>query len=200
MLHELSQSTVRRLGRRALHQGVAGAVVLALSLIMTASLPAASVASGPPMSCRMSVDDGSARPSLLDLDIFSFKMGFRSPPGPPGPPRPPTVSDLTVTKPIDGASADLMRLCCHGMSIPSTVLTCRKAGEKQVEYLKISMAEVVINSYQIQGASGDTLPSETLSLEFTEIHFDYKPQKKDGEGAASVGWDCAGFPECTRMP
>jgi type VI secretion system secreted protein Hcp len=68
----------------------------------------------------------------------------------------------------------------------------RKAGEKPVEFLKITMNEVFISSFQTAGSgSGDSLVQEHVSLNFAKVKVEYTPQKQDGTGGATMdaGWN-----------
>src|ERR1700748_2672112 len=52
------------------------------------------------------------------------------------------VQDLSFTKYIDKTTPDLLLSSCNGKHFASALLTVRKAGEKPLEYLKITMTEV----------------------------------------------------------
>ena len=56
------------------------------------------------------------------------------------------VQDLSFTKYVDKSTPDLMLASCNGKHYGSALLTVRKAGEKPLEYLKITMTEVLITS------------------------------------------------------
>jgi type VI secretion system secreted protein Hcp len=89
--------------------------------------------------------------------------------------------DLTFIKKIDKSSPVLMVGCATGQHYKSAVLTVRKPGTGQQEYLKISMDEVFISSYQVNGAgSGSIVPAEHVTLNFAKLEMSYKEQKADG--------------------
>jgi type VI secretion system secreted protein Hcp len=76
--------------------------------------------------------------------------------------------------------------------LKSAILTARKAGKDQQEYLKITLSDVLVSSYQHLGAkSGDT--SEAITFAFAKIEKEYKEQKADGTlgGAVKAGWHLA---------
>src|ERR1700752_1517468 len=54
------------------------------------------------------------------------------------------VQDLSFTKHIDKSSPDLMLACANGKHFDQAVLTVRKAGENPLEYLKITMDELMV--------------------------------------------------------
>src|SRR4029453_7230661 len=56
------------------------------------------------------------------------------------------VQDLSFTKYIDKSSTDLMLSCCPGKHHESATLIVRKAGDKPLEYVTITMTEVMITA------------------------------------------------------
>lgn len=101
------------------------------------------------------------------------------------------VQDMSITKYLDKATTVLMQKCCSGKHFTSAVLTCRKAGEKPVTYLKITMEEVLVSSVSEGGSGGDDRQTENITLNFAKVKVEYTPQKADGTaGAASeLGFD-----------
>jgi type VI secretion system secreted protein Hcp len=100
--------------------------------------------------------------------------------------------DLTLTKKTDKSSSVLAQKCCSGDHFTKGVLTARKAGGQQQEYLKVTLDTIFITSYNINGAEGTGGTSnETISMAIGKIGIDYSPQKSDGSLAAAVhgGWD-----------
>ncbi len=90
------------------------------------------------------------------------------------------------------ASPKLFLACANGEHIKKAVLTCRKAGKEQQEYLKVTISDFLVSSYQTGGAAASSiLPSDQVSLNFTKIEFEYKAQKPDGtlEGPTKAGWN-----------
>jgi type VI secretion system secreted protein Hcp len=70
------------------------------------------------------------------------------------------------------------------------VLTVRKAGGKQEEFYKIALSNILVSSITNSGMNGG-VPTETLSLNFEEIKFDYKEQGDQGTlgGVVKFGWN-----------
>lgn len=104
------------------------------------------------------------------------------------------IHDFHFVKIFDKASSNLFQRVANGEHIPTATLSCRKSTGTggQQDYLIVKMTDVVISSYTCGGSSGGSpIPSESISLNFTKIEFDYKPQKSDGSLGASVkgGWD-----------
>jgi type VI secretion system secreted protein Hcp len=74
-----------------------------------------------------------------------------------------------------------MLACATGEHIKKAVLTCRKAGKEQQEFLKIEFDDLLVASYQTGGSGhSDIVPSDQVALNFAKIHIEYKEQKADG--------------------
>jgi type VI secretion system secreted protein Hcp len=104
------------------------------------------------------------------------------------------VHDLTFTKVLDKASPLLFQMCCSGKPITKALLVCRKAGGTPLEYVKITMNQAIVTSVTPGGDKGSDFISETVTINFASMNYEYVPQKADGSGDASVvkGWDIAG--------
>jgi type VI secretion system secreted protein Hcp len=102
------------------------------------------------------------------------------------------MNDFNFTMTVNKSSPKLMLACATGDHIKKAVLTCRKAGKEQQEYLKITFTEVLVSSYQVGGAAqSDQLPTDSVSLNFAKIEYEYHAQKPDGslEGAIKNSYD-----------
>jgi type VI secretion system secreted protein Hcp len=71
-----------------------------------------------------------------------------------------------------------MTKCATGEHIKEGTLVSRKAGKGQQEYLIIKMNDILITSVQPSGSSEH--PMESVSMNFSKIILEYKPQKEDG--------------------
>lgn len=102
------------------------------------------------------------------------------------------MQDFHFTMKINKATPELMLACATGKHIKEATLTCRKAGTEQQEFLKIKFSDMLVSSYQTGGSSGgDVIPTEQVSLNFSKIEYEYKPQKPDGtlDGPVKAGYD-----------
>jgi len=100
--------------------------------------------------------------------------------------------DIHFTAHTNKASPKLMLACASGEHIKKGVLICRKAGKDQQEYLKITLTDVLVSSYQTGGSGhSEVLPVDQFSLNFAKIEKEYKPQKADGslDSPIKAGWD-----------
>jgi type VI secretion system secreted protein Hcp len=102
-----------------------------------------------------------------------------------------SVQDISFTKYIDKSSMNLIVACCNGKHYPEAKLTVRKAGEKPLEYLTITMKDVLISAVSTGGSGGEDRLTENVTLNFGQFIAEYKPQKPDGSGDAGVfaKWD-----------
>jgi type VI secretion system secreted protein Hcp len=100
-----------------------------------------------------------------------------------------SMQDFHFTMHINKATPKLLLACASGEHIKKAVLTCRKAGKDQQEFLKVTFTDLLVSSYNT-GGSAD-IPMEQISLNFAKIEFEYKEQKPDGTlgGAVKAGYD-----------
>ena len=101
--------------------------------------------------------------------------------------------DMHFTKRTDLASAKLFEACCKGTHIAKAVVTLRKqAGDDPLEYLLITLSDILVSSYQDSGhEGGGNDGSESFSLNFSKIEYAYKQQGAKGAGAgnSAMVWD-----------
>ena len=104
-----------------------------------------------------------------------------------------SINDLTLTKYIDKSTTNLFLSCCNGKHYKDAKLTVRKAGEKPVEYLKITMTDVLVTNVSQGGSGGEDRLVENVSLNFAKVKVEYTGQKQDGSADATMdaGWDLA---------
>ncbi len=100
-----------------------------------------------------------------------------------------SMQDFHFTMLMNKASPKLMRACAAGDHIKEAKLICRKAGGEQLEYLHITLSDLLVSSYQTGGSSGSgVLPIDQVSLNFTKIKVEYKEQNETGKlGGGIVG-------------
>jgi len=103
------------------------------------------------------------------------------------------VQDMSFTKYVDKSSTNLMMACCDGTHFKEALLTVRKAGKTPLEYVKITMKEVIVSSVSTGGSGGEDRLTENVSLNFAEVKVEYTPQKPDGTGDAvkDITWKIA---------
>jgi type VI secretion system secreted protein Hcp len=104
------------------------------------------------------------------------------------------VQDLTFTHNVDAASPNLVKACCTGEHFDTATLTMRKAGGTALEYVTLTLTEVIISSVSMGGSGGEDLLSENVSLNFAKFKYSYQPQDAKGAkkgGAIEASYDIA---------
>ena len=92
----------------------------------------------------------------------------------------------------DKASPVLAKSCAAGKHFADAVITCRKAGEGQQDFLKVTLKQVLVTSVAPSANSGGDI-SESVAMSYADIEFEYKPQDDKGAlgGAVKFGWNVA---------
>ena len=99
-----------------------------------------------------------------------------------------SISELTVTKRADKASTAIMASLRNNEIIKKATLTVRKAGERPLEYLKITLekARIVSLSTSCSGADGGPEVTEQVAFAFKKFTVEYIPQGTDGLAQGST--------------
>ncbi|MDK3026259.1 Hcp family type VI secretion system effector [Cupriavidus taiwanensis] len=109
-----------------------------------------------------------------------------------------TVSDLSFEHFIDRASPNLMKYCLTGKHINEAVLVVRKAGGNPLEYLKLTMTDVIVTRVSPKGSVEDEVRMrEKVALSFSRVKQEYVVQNAQGGsgGAVTAGYDIKGNKE-----
>lgn len=102
------------------------------------------------------------------------------------------VSDMTISHYVDAASPNLILACCTGTHYDSATLTMRKAGGSALDYLTITLTDIIVTSVSVAGATGGDLVMENFTLNFAKFKYSYQPQDNKGAkkgGAIEVTYD-----------
>ncbi len=104
-----------------------------------------------------------------------------------------SFQDISFTKYVDSASHALMNALAKGTHLTECVLTVRKAGAGQQNYIVITMKEVIVTSVSTGGSGGEDRLTENVTLNFAEVSFAYTPQDGKGtvSGAKTFTWNIA---------
>lgn len=103
-----------------------------------------------------------------------------------------SMQDFHFVMKVNKASPKLLLACASGEHIKKAVLTCRKAGKEAQEFLKMTLTDLLVSSFQTGGSGhGDIVPTDQISLNYSKIEYEYKAQKPDGslDGPVKAGWD-----------
>jgi type VI secretion system secreted protein Hcp len=90
------------------------------------------------------------------------------------------VHNISVAMRNGKTTPILLQACASGRKFSSAIITGRKAGGKQEEYVKIKMEEVIIANVNLHAASGDSAPVADMVLNFTKIEWEVKTQDDRG--------------------
>ena len=127
-----------------------------------------------------------------EIDVVAFSWGVARP-GSPAPGRggagKAIFEDLLVVARTSKASPKLWQACATGQHLKSAVLVCRKAGKAPVEFLKVTLEDVIITSYEIEG--DDELPLDQVALAFAKIQTEFVSVDAKGTAQSPIrtGWD-----------
>lgn len=102
------------------------------------------------------------------------------------------ISSMSLQKQVDLASAKLFQQCCAGKHFDEATMVCREAGgDTPVEYWTIKFKQVFVDSISWGAASGGGKPSESISISFAQVTFDYYSQDEKGAKKDKVtgGWN-----------
>ena len=103
-----------------------------------------------------------------------------------------SMQDFHFVMKVNKATPKLILACASGQHIKDAVLTCRKAGGEQEEFLKYTFTDLLISSYQTGGSGGSNIiPTEQISFNYAKMEVEYKEQQAEGTlgGAIKSGWD-----------
>src|SRR5262249_13978585 len=91
------------------------------------------------------------------------------------------MEDFRFTMHVNKASPRLFLACATGEHIKQAVLTGRKAGNGQQDYVKVTFTDVLVSSCQTNGdGQAGSLPVDQVSLNFAGLEFEYKVQQANG--------------------
>ena len=125
-----------------------------------------------------------------EIEVHSFSWGLSNPAsgapaGGGGGAGKATFQDLVIVHNIDKATPSLMLACATGKHLPDAIITHRRSGKSQHEYLIVKLNDVLVTSVTHAGTSTDPA-METISLTFAKVHLEYRPQKADGSLDAGI--------------
>lgn len=128
-----------------------------------------------------------------EIDVLAFSWGVsqaKAPSGGGGGAGKAVFDDLLVVARTSKASPLLWLACASGKHVKSAVLTCRRAGKSPVEFLKITLSDVVVSSYELDG-SDEEPPLDQIGLAYAKIETQYTPVDATGKSQppAKAAWD-----------
>ena len=100
------------------------------------------------------------------------------------------IEDLHVVMKMNKASPLLLLACATGQHLKQAILTARKAGKVQLEFLVFKFTDLLVSSYHT-GGNTDIEPTDQVAFNFARIEVTYRPQKPAGspDTPVTAGWD-----------
>lgn len=133
-----------------------------------------------------------------EIDVESFSWGATAPVGTaPGGTGGATgkvsVQDFSFTAPVSKASPKLFLACAQRQNIKTALLSLRRSGGQQADFLKITLSGVTVTGYTQTAhneADGGN-PGDVVTLNFGKIQVSYSAQRADGtlDAPVTVDWD-----------
>jgi type VI secretion system secreted protein Hcp len=124
------------------------------------------------------------------IEVQSYQWAA-PPPAAPHAPSPAGVAvggpgRLSLVKRVDKASPLLSKAAAAGKVVPVVLVDVPKGtAPGSAPYLRYELKNVMVSSYSVSGqGSGDPVPTESLSLNFTKIEYKYGEQKGPAKGFA----------------
>ena len=133
-------------------------------------------------------------PNWIEIDAYAFGIA-QGGSALMLPAEKPALQDIAVVKKLDKSTPLLFLTCATGEHIPEATLTARKAGDKQQDYLIITLSDLIISGVAPNLSSSgdpeaDPQSSEQLSLNFSKIEVKYLFQDASGGTTEfKSGWD-----------
>ena len=128
----------------------------------------------------------------IDVESFSFGASNQgSPGGGGGGAGKVSFNDFSFTTRANKASPKLFLACASGQHIKTALLTVRKAGGQQQDFLKVTLSDVTVSGYHESAVDTANIPADQVTMNFAKIHVSYGGQRPAGTPDAPVtaGWD-----------
>lgn len=92
-----------------------------------------------------------------------------------------TFNDLTVSKYVDSASPALVSAVSTGKTFKNLTLTVRRGGNLPIDYLTLTLTDVLVTGMSIENSAGEDSVIETIKFNYGTYAYSYVPvSKKDG--------------------
>lgn len=102
-----------------------------------------------------------------------------------------SFNDLMVETFMDKAAPAVLKYCANGRHLPKVEISVCKAGGTQIEYLRITLSEVLVTSV-LQGADkGSEAVKVSYAFQAAKVRKQYWEQTDQGTkgGESILGWD-----------
>jgi type VI secretion system secreted protein Hcp len=100
-----------------------------------------------------------------------------------------SISDFSIMKVTDSASANLFLACCNGGHYDKAHVVLRRASGDAAStgtvYLQYDFFEVFVDNIQWSGSTGGSdTPTESISFSFGAMQVTYSPQQATGDASS----------------
>ncbi|ADP10156.1 Virulence factor for secretion apparatus (Hemolysin-coregulated protein) [Erwinia sp. Ejp617] len=135
------------------------------------------------------------------IDVTSFSWGATQPGnmsvGGGGGAGKVNFSDLNINAKIDKAATALLKNCASGKHIGKVEVSVCKAGGKQMEYIRITLEDVLVTNVSFSGGGSAETLGVTYAFQAAKVQQEYWEQSTTGgKGAGTkVGWNIKGNQE-----
>jgi type VI protein secretion system component Hcp len=85
------------------------------------------------------------------------------------------MQDVSIVKDVDRASPNLAAKCSSGEHISEVKIEFPPSAQGSQEYLVVTMTNVVIDNISPQSSTGVDRPTESVTLAFETIGWEYRP-------------------------
>jgi type VI secretion system secreted protein Hcp len=132
-----------------------------------------------------------------EIDVLAWSWGLSqetsSPTGGGGGAGRVKIENISIEKLVDLASPLLLSFGAAGKHITDGTLTTRKAGKASTDFLVFKMTDVIVTSVHIAATTDANQSTESITLSFGKVEFDYRATKPDGSlgPEKSFKWDVA---------
>lgn len=129
-----------------------------------------------------------------EIDIVSWSWGMSAPTSVAGQRKArAAIHQLFIRKRIDSASTALMAAAANNEKLKTAVLTARRAGGGQIDFLRVTLRNAYLTSIEVSGEGGEggTGTLEDLKLSFENIRVEYIPQGPDGAKRGSTSFEAS---------
>jgi type VI secretion system secreted protein Hcp len=105
-----------------------------------------------------------------------------------------TLGDIVIVRQLDKSSTKLQEACATGEFFKEVEIHfCATIKNKQEPYLTYKLKNVIVSSYSFHGnSSGDPLPTEEITLGYTEVEWTYTtidPDTGDKKGTVPAKYN-----------
>jgi type VI secretion system secreted protein Hcp len=100
------------------------------------------------------------------------------------------LNPFKITKDVDTSSPSLYQACAAGAHFPTVLLSIRKAGGAQVDYLTYCFRMVFVTNISWSGGGGEEAVEETVEFVYGAIGVKYQQQTSEGQmvGKSFAQW------------